>query len=255
MSRKEKELLKVLHGFTDNVITMRKEELSKQSSVDDKPNDFEGKKKLALLDLLLQAKIDGVPLSDSDIREEVDTFMFGGHDTTTSGTSFILYNISKYPEVQQKVYEEIVECFGDDKNEKISFQDLNKLNYLDLVIKESLRIFPPIPYIGRILSEDFTAGDYTFPKDTNIILSPYLMGRDAGIFPNPMKFDPLRFDTVTTTEKINPFAYIPFSAGELEVVEIILFINNSFNRSAELHWTAICDGGNEIDCHENCPKF
>jgi cytochrome P450 family 4 len=219
MSRKEKKLLKVLHGFTDKVIAMRKEELSKQilgESAANELNNFGEKKKMALLDILLQVKIDGEKLTDSDVREEVDTFMFGGHDTTTSGTSFILYNIAKYPEVQSEVYKEITDNFGFDRNQKISFQDLNKLNYLDLVIKESLRIFPPIPYIGRILSEEFTAGDYTFPKNANIIISPYLLGRDADIFPDPLKFDPSRFETETTTEKINPFAYIPFSAGKLE---------------------------------------
>lgn len=217
MSRKEKELLKILHGFTDEVIAMRKKELCNQNSekLDEYSlNEFEGKKKLALLDLLLEAKIDGSPLSETDIREEVDTFMFGGHDTTTSGTSFILYNLSKYPEIQQKVYEEIVDIFDDDQNQN-SFQKLNKLNYLDLVIKESLRLFPPIPYIGRVLSEELTAAEFTFPKDANVILSPYLMGRDKDIFQDPLKFDPMRFDTETTTQKVNPFAYIPFSAGEL----------------------------------------
>lgn len=213
MSQKEKELLKTLHGFTDKVIVMRKEGLSKQSVLESN-DDIGGKKKLALLDLLLLQKIDGVHLSDADIREEVDTFMFGGHDTTTSGTSFILYNIAKYTEVQKKVYEEVVEFFGVDPNQNISFQDLNKLNYLDLVIKESLRIFPPIPYIGRVLSEELTAGKFTFPEGSNVIISPYLLGRSHEIFADPLKFDPQRFEVETNTEKINPFAYIPFSAGE-----------------------------------------
>lgn len=222
MSRVEKELLKVIHGFADKVIAMRKDELSKQNSLKsdgDEIDDFPSKKKLALLDLLLQVKAGDAPLSDSDIREEVDTFMFGGHDTTTSGSSFVLYNLAKHPEEQQNVYEEILEIFGDDRNRKISFQDLNKLNYLDLVIKESLRLFPPVPYFARILSEDFSAGGYTFPKDTNIVVSPYLMGRDSDNFSDPLKFDPLRFGAETTVEKVNPFAYIPFSAGKPKLLK------------------------------------
>ena len=214
MYQREKKLLKVLHGFTDKVITMRKEELLKKYSDNPQENEFDGKKKLPLLDLLLEVRIEGVQLSDSDIREEVDTFMFGGHDTTTSGSSFVLYCLAKYPEFQQKVFEEIEDIFGSDQSHTVSMQELNKLSYLDLVIKESLRIYPSIPYIGRVLSEELTAGGYTFPKNSNIMISSYLMGRDSTIFPDPLKFDPLRFDVETTREKINSFAYIPFSAGE-----------------------------------------
>jgi cytochrome P450 family 4 len=228
MCKTEQRLLKILHGFTDEVIAMRKQELSKTSANDQDEDDFGSKKKLALLDLLLQVKIDGEPLSDSDIREEVDTFIFGGHDTTTSGSSFVLYNLAKYPEVQQKVFEEIQQSF-DDQSDKVSLQDLSKLNYLDLVIKESMRIFPSIPYIGRVLSEELTAGGYTFPENANMIISPYLMGRDENIFKDPLKFDPQRFEVETTTEKVNSFAYIPFSAGEMSEKSSLVLIHSPFD--------------------------
>lgn len=225
MCQREKNLLKILHSFTDKVIAMRKEELSKQSLEDLQENGVGIKKKLALLDLLLQVKVGEVQLSDSDIREEVDTFMFGGHDTTTSGSSFVLYCLATHPEFQQKVFEEIEDIFGSDQSRVVSMQDLNKLNYLDLVIKESLRIYPSVPYIGRVLSEEMTAGGFTFPKNSNIMISAFLMGRDSTIFPNPLIFDPLRFDVETTTEKINSFAYIPFSAGKRYILTNLFSLN------------------------------
>lgn len=74
--------MKILHGFTDKVIALRKEELAKQTPDDEETDDCGTKKKLALLDLLLQVKIDDVALTNTDIREEVDTFMFGGEKTS-----------------------------------------------------------------------------------------------------------------------------------------------------------------------------
>lgn len=212
MYRKEQKLLQVLHGFTDSVIKARRQELIDDGNPMVNSNDAGMKRKLALLDLLLQATVDGKPLNDVDIREEVDTFMFEGHDTTTSGISFCLYNIAKYPEVQQKIFDEIQIGDGDDA---LTLNDLNNLHYLELVIKESLRLYPSVPYFARRLSEEITINGYTFPKNCSIYISPYLMGRNSELFADPLEFKPERFDVETTAEKVNPFAYVPFSAGIL----------------------------------------
>lgn len=212
MYQREKAALKILHGFTDSVIKSRREELLNQKV---EVNDCETvgiKKKMALLDLLLQATIDGLPLSNMDIREEVDTFMFGGHDTTTSGIAFCLYNIAKHPEVQKKILEEINSEIGEG-DIVLNLANLNKLHYLELVIKESLRLFPSVPFFARKFDREVTAGGYTFPEGSNVAIAPFLMGRDPKIFAEPLVFNPSRFDVKTTTEKMNPFAYVPFSAG------------------------------------------
>lgn len=210
MFKREQHCIKILHEFTDRVIQKRREELLNINQVNE-ADDVGKKKKKALLDILLSSSIDGQPLSNLDIREEVDTFAFAGHDTTSSGISFTIYNIAKYPEVQQKVYDEIIEVLGDD--EELTIHKLNSLSYLDLVIKESLRLFPPVPYYGRKLSEELTAGGYTFPKDMNIYVSPYLLRKNPEIYPEPEKFNPHRFEAERSYDKVNPFSYIPFSAG------------------------------------------
>lgn len=213
MYQREQKVLQVLHEFTDKVIQSRRKELVNNVVKTDNPiEDVGSKRKRALLDLLLESTIEGEPLSDIDIREEVDTFMFAGHDTTSAAISFLLYNLAKHPIVQQKVYEEINDVLGV-SHQNVSLKDLNNLRYLDLVIKESLRLYPIVPYFGRKLNEDVNVAGYTLPRYSNVYISPYVMGRNENIFPDPMKFDPDRFDVETTVEKMNPFSYVPFSAG------------------------------------------
>lgn len=157
MKARQTKVLKILHGFTDSVIVARRAELTNKPKVikdeDSVDDDVGAKKKLALLDVLLQSTIDGRPLSNLDIREEVDTFMFEGHDTTTSGISFTLYCLAKHPEVQEKAFQEIVNVIGGDVNKPVTMKDLNDLNYLELVIKESLRLYPSVPIYARKIKE------------------------------------------------------------------------------------------------------
>jgi cytochrome P450 family 4 len=80
--------------------------------------------------------------------------IFQGHDTTTSGIAFCLYNLAKFPETQKKAFDEIRNVIGDDVNRPVSQNDLNNLNYLDLCIKESLRIYPSVPIYGRKIHEN-----------------------------------------------------------------------------------------------------
>lgn len=147
---KQKKLLKILHGFTDKVIVSRRNELIKTIN----NNTNSSNERTDLINILLQSSIDGKPLSNLDIREEVDTFMFAGHDTVSSASSFTLYNIAKYPEVQKKVFEEMRHVFENDRKRVHTLKDLNDLRYLELVIKESLRMCPPVPFIGRKLRKD-----------------------------------------------------------------------------------------------------
>lgn len=143
LGRRQKKVIKILHDFTDGVILARREQLKKEqkniSKDEDEDNDIGAKKKMALLDVLLQATIDGKPLTNLDIREEVDTFMFEGHDTTTSGIAFAIYNLANNPVAQQKAFYEVRSVIGDDKDKPMSLKDLTELHYMDLVIKETLR--------------------------------------------------------------------------------------------------------------------
>uniref|UniRef100_A0A182VX83 Uncharacterized protein n=1 Tax=Anopheles minimus TaxID=112268 RepID=A0A182VX83_9DIPT len=213
--RKQLEALKVLHGYTDSVIKNRRRELEagNTNALDHNENDLGIKKKMAFLDMLLQSKVDGQPLTDLEIREEVDTFMFEGHDTTTSAISFLMQNLAKHPEIQQKVFEEVRNIIGDDRTRPATIAMLNDMHYLDLVIKETLRLFPSVPMFGRKIMEDAEINGKVFPAGSNAIILPLFLGRNPEFFPNPEKFDPERFNVETSAEKTNPYQYVPFSAG------------------------------------------
>ncbi|XP_058978259.1 cytochrome P450 4d1-like isoform X1 [Musca domestica] len=236
LAREEKKALAVLHGFTEKVIVQRREELLKAQEagkLDAADEDTGSKRKMAFLDILLQSQVDGKPLTNMDIREEVDTFMFEGHDTTSSAVTFCFYNLANYPECQQKCFEEIVQVLGKDKSKPVTFEDLNNLHYLDLCIKETLRMFPSVPLLGRKVTEECEINGKIIPAGTNIGISPLQLGRLEELFPDPDTFKPERFEAGYSTERLNPYAYIPFSAGprncigqKFAVLEIKTILSN-----------------------------
>lgn len=100
-----------------------------------------------------------------------------GHDTTTSGITFCLYNIAKHPEVQEKCFKEIRTVFGNDKTAPTTLSQLNDLHYLEMVIKETLRLFPSVPFIGRFALEDIELCKYP-----NLIHEYVLTSGGSGTF-------------------------------------------------------------------------
>ncbi|XP_059222356.1 cytochrome P450 4d2 [Stomoxys calcitrans] len=162
-----RKVMGALHSFTENIIKERRREMlnNLQAGNNDKHSDKtleteatsvygQKKQRMALLDILLSSTIDQQPLTDQDIREEVDTFMFEGHDTTKSGIGFTLFCLSRNPEVQKKLYEELKEVIGVDVSAPLTYNKLMDMKYMDKVIKESLRMYPPVPFIGRQLVQD-----------------------------------------------------------------------------------------------------
>lgn len=218
MAKQQKALLDILHSFTDSVIVTRKAQLEDEASqklTQQKleESDIYGKRKLTLLDLLLNVSVNGHPLSNADIREEVDTFMAAGHDTTTSALSFGAYHIARNPSVQQKLYDEMVQVLGPDfKNTQLTYSNLQELKYLDMTLKEILRIHPSVPIIGRMSTSDMIINGETIPTGTEVIIFIYAMHNNPEVFPEPDRFDPDRFNEEATSKR-HPYAYIPFSAG------------------------------------------
>uniref|UniRef100_A0A8C2X3Q5 aromatase n=1 Tax=Cyclopterus lumpus TaxID=8103 RepID=A0A8C2X3Q5_CYCLU len=150
-------------------------------------------------------------LADEDIRAEVDTFMFEGHDTTASGLSFILYSLACHPEHQKLCREEILQTL--DGKDTFAWEDLSKMPYTTMCIKESLRLYPPVPATSRVTTKPMTFCDgRTLPKGCHLLASVFGIHRNAAIWENPHVFDPLRF-LPENVSKRPPHAFVPFGAG------------------------------------------
>ncbi|XP_049628644.1 cytochrome P450 4V2-like [Suncus etruscus] len=210
--REYKRTLKILHDFTNNVIAERAIAMQREEECRMENNTPKNKQVKAFLDLLLKITDDkGNKLNHQDIREEVDTFMFEGHDTTAAALNWSLYLLGSYPEVQKKVDKELEEVFGK-SDRPVTMEDLRKFKYLECVIKETLRLFPSVPLFGRKLSEDCEIAGYKLSKGTEVVIAPYALHRDPRYFPDPEEFKPERFFPENSQGR-HPYAYVPFSAG------------------------------------------
>uniref|UniRef100_A0A182XB01 Uncharacterized protein n=1 Tax=Anopheles quadriannulatus TaxID=34691 RepID=A0A182XB01_ANOQN len=215
--------LKILHDFAYSMIQKRREMyrqrkqsmLSETGSADNAPHSEEAhgqRKQLAFLDLLLELSEDGQLLSDADIREEVDTFILGGHDTTATALAWMLYLLGTDQTVQERVFLEIDGIMGGDRERHPTMAELSEMRYLECCIKESLRLFPSIPILSRTLTTGVDIEGHHIPSGTNAVIMLYQLHRDPQYFPNPEKFYPDRFLPENSTNR-HPYSYIPFSAG------------------------------------------
>ncbi|XP_075250518.1 cytochrome P450 4V2-like [Convolutriloba macropyga] len=239
MGRKNADTVKKLHNFTTNVITTRWTEIKDQL-------DQIKEKRRSFLDLLLVAKEDH-GLTFTDIREEVDTFMFEGHDTTAAAMSFVLQMLSNYPETLKKLQEEVDESFSGVRLEEDNVKEVKKvlqsMPYLDAVLKEGLRMFPSVPSIGRTLTEDIDIEGYKQLEGTQVILHIYAIHHDPDFYKDPYIFNPDRWINREVPIEEHPYCYVPFSAGprncigqkfaQLEEKLIIASIVKKFNLESD----------------------
>jgi cytochrome P450 len=152
---------------------------------------------------------DGSAMSDRQLRDEVLTMLAAGHETTANTMSFTLHLLSRHPATERAVMEEVTRVLGD---APLTLEHLPQLELTERVIKESMRLLPPVWMMERENIEDDVLGGYTAKAGTVIGISPWVLHRDARIWPNPEGFDPDRW--LPEIEKTRPrYAYLPFGAG------------------------------------------
>ncbi|XP_068626843.1 cytochrome P450 4C1-like [Battus philenor] len=209
LGRKQKTILHMMNKFRDRVIDLRRESFNQNVFNMDDNDVYAGKKRRAMLDLLLEAERNGAIDADG-IKEEVDTFMFGGHDTAATALQYALMLFANNPDTQDKVVQEYNNIFGPN-DLSLSLHDLAKLKFLDCCIKECLRLYPSVPVILRNINEDVQLKDYVIPAGTECCILIYDLQRRDDQFDDPNAFKPDRF--MTTKPTWHPYSFIPFSAG------------------------------------------
>lgn len=162
-----------------------------------------------VLSLLIQAQSNAESrLSDQQICNEVSNLFAAGYEVVSYTLTFTLYLLSQHPEIEARLRQELEQVLN---GRSPTAADLPQLSYLDLVLKESMRLLPVTTLLGRQVVEEIQLpSGYVLPSNSLVLISPWTLQRRADYFPDPLQFKPERFDH---PDDIPKFAYLPFSAG------------------------------------------
>jgi cytochrome P450 len=159
-----------------------------------------------LLSMLLHARDeDGSQMTDSQLRDEALTFLFAGHETTALALTWTWYLLSEHPDVEQKLHAELRSVL---EGRAATVADLPRLRYAEQVIKEAMRLYPPVWAIGRETTAECEIGGHRVPKGSQLLLSQWVTHRDPRFWDEAERFRPERW-----SEDTPRFAYFPFGGG------------------------------------------
>lgn len=148
-------------------------------------------------------------MTDVQVRDEALTIFLAGHETTANALTWTWYLLSQHPAVEAKVHQELQTVLGP---RPPTVDDFPRLRYTEMVLAESMRLFPPAWAIGRLAIEECMIAGYSVPVGSLVLMSQYVMHRDARFFPEPERFDPERW-TPAARESRPQFSYFPFGGG------------------------------------------
>lgn len=164
-----------------------------------------------LLGMLLAARDedDGKGMTDEQVRDEVMTIFVAGHETTANTMSWIFYLLATHPEAEQKLHDELFSVLGDNLP---TVEDIPQLTYTNLIVQETLRLYPAAWTINREVVEPVEIGGHTYQPGDTLMMSQYVMHRDARFYEEPDSFRPERF-AGDLLKRIPAYAYFPFGGG------------------------------------------
>ncbi|PZD96995.1 cytochrome P450 [Paenibacillus sambharensis] len=163
-----------------------------------------------LLSMLLLARDDdGSGMTDEQLRDEVMSLFLAGHETTANALSWSLYALGQHPAAYQKLTDELDEVLN---GRLPGLQDIPSLVYTQSIIKESMRLYPPVWMISREALTDVELEGYTLPAGCEVALSQWIMHRHPGYYAEPESFHPDRW-TSEFESNLPSYAYFPFGAG------------------------------------------
>ena len=169
-----------------------------------------------LLSMLLAAEdkeYGGERMDNDQVRDECLTLILAGHETTANALSWTFYLLAQHPQIAQRLKRELDHVLGD---RPPTPEDYPNLKYAEMVLSESMRLYPPAWGIARTVVEPYDAFGVTFPKNALVLTSQWITHRDERWYPNPLHFDPERW---TPQARNRPkFSYFPFGAGPRQCI-------------------------------------
>eukprot|EP00794_Sanderia_malayensis_P005402 gene5402-6078_t len=173
-----------------------------------------GEQRKDLLSLMLNSQSPenkGYHLTDDEVIAQMILFMLAGYDTSSNTLALTCYNFVVFPEVQEKVYQEILSVCGAG-DETVTYDHVQKMPYLEACISETLRLYPPGFALNRIVTQSCTLNGVKFEKGMSVIVPVYSLHHDKQYWPDPELYKPERF-LPENKDSIPPFAYLPFGDG------------------------------------------
>ncbi|HYP54264.1 MAG TPA: cytochrome P450, partial [Pyrinomonadaceae bacterium] len=166
-----------------------------------------------LLSMLLLAQDeegDRRGMTDEQVRDEAMTLFLAGHETTANALAWTWYALAENPEVEARLHAELDDVLEGGRLPQ--FEDFARLRYTEMVVAESMRLYPPAWAVGRLAVRDVEIGGYLIPKGSLVLLSQYVMHRDARYYTEPLRFDPERWTPEAKSAR-PAFSYFPFGGG------------------------------------------
>jgi cytochrome P450 len=163
-----------------------------------------------LLSLLLHAQDeDGSRMTDDQLRDEAITLFLAGHETTAIALSWALYLLAQHPEEQERL---AAALRGALDGRRPGVADLPRLAAAEQVVKEAMRVYPPVYGVGREAVRGSEVMGYPVPKGTTVFASQWVIHRDPRFYPEPLAFRPERWAT-EAARALPKYAYLPFGGG------------------------------------------
>jgi cytochrome P450 len=188
--------------------------LNQIADLDDKMRDIIARKRAAgtqerdVLSMLIQARDaeQGIGLSEAELLGHAGVLFAAGHETSSNALTWTLFLLSQHPQIAAELLDELRSVL---QGNAPTVDQLAQLPLLERVIKESMRVLPPVPWNGRITSQPTELGGYVLPAGTEVLVSIYQTHHMPELYSNPEAFNPQRWETISPS----PYEYNPFSAG------------------------------------------
>ncbi|PSN47290.1 hypothetical protein C0J52_15700 [Blattella germanica] len=199
LAEQQTKAVSFIRGIISEFVSKKLKEFN-SSSVE----EFSNRESRCAIEMLIQSSL----RDEVELLDEVMTIFNAGIDTTGVSMGFLLSLLGEHQNVQEKVYQEQKEIFADDIARPVTKEDLKKM-----VIQESLRLYPTVPFLGVVVKEKIALGEgLVIPEDTFVALSVFGMHRDPKFFPEPETFMPERFLPENHSSR-HTDAYMPFGRG------------------------------------------